>query len=200
MTGVQTCALPISTNIPEPGAAGVAGGGKGGTGSPLTNASSPKGTNGQGAFGQADAGGVGGEASFWTGGPGTVDARRGTGGGGGRLGSDQLIQATGLADQTFIGLDAEKGFNNLFIPAAGQPAPIGVVSQTAPPKGGAVGISPFGDGIATNDFFGNQFDSSTGNITLGELPRVWAGEGGGGGGDAIFSNGTPFPVDRKSVV
>jgi len=32
------------TNVPEPGAPGQAGGGKGGTGSPLTTASSPRGT------------------------------------------------------------------------------------------------------------------------------------------------------------
>jgi hypothetical protein len=183
-----------TTNIPEPGAPGVAGGGKGGTGSPLTNASSPKGTEGEGAFGLSDQGGRGGQATFWTGGPGNVDARRGTGGGGGTFGPDQIALSGGLADQTFIGLDVEAGFNNLFIPGVGVPAPIGVVTGTAPPTGGAKGPSPLFDASATNDFFGAAFDSTTGGVTIGELSRPWAGAGGGGGGDAIWSNGTPFPV------
>ncbi|MBK8177521.1 MAG: hypothetical protein IPK67_01155 [Planctomycetes bacterium] len=183
-----------TTNIPEPGAPGVAGGGSGGTGSPLTHASSPKGTEGEGAFGLSDLGGGGGEASFWTGGPNNEDARRGTGGGGGRLGLDQINPATGMPDQTFIGLDAEPGFNNLFVPGFNVPAPIGVVSGTAPPKGGAAGPSPMADGNPADDFHGAAFDSISGSVVMGELLRPWAGAGGGGGGDAIFSNGTPFPV------
>ncbi|HUR53324.1 MAG TPA: hypothetical protein VMZ71_04300, partial [Gemmataceae bacterium] len=185
-----------TTNIPEPGASGVAGGGKGGTGSPLTNASSRKGADGQGAFAQVDAGGVGGEATFFMGGSGSVDGRRGTGGGGGRFGPDQIALTGGLADQTFIGLDAEPGFNNLF---TGSPAPIGVVSGTSPPRGGAIGSSPFTDSNTGNNFFGAAFSSVTNSITVGELSRVWAGAGGGGGGDAIWSNGTPFPVLPFSI-
>jgi hypothetical protein len=180
-----------TTNIPEPGASGVAGGGKGGTGSPMTNASSKKASDGQGAFGQLDVGGVGGEASFWTGGPSNVDARRGTGGGGGRFGPDQIALSGGLADQTLIGLDAEPGFNNLFI---GTPAPIGANSGQAPPRGGATGLSPFTDPDPNNDFFGSAFNSTNGTIILGELNKPWAGSGGGGGGDAIWSSGGPFPV------
>ncbi len=181
-----------TTNIPEPGATGIAGGGKGGTGSPLTNSSSPKGTSGQGAFGQPDVGGQGGEATFWTGGQGSLDARRGTGGGGGRLGPDQFSATNpALLDQSFIGLDAEKGFNNLFITT---PLPIGAVSGQAPPTGGAAGPSPFTDQTPTNDFFGAAFDIPTATVILGELTRPWAGAGGGGGGDACWSNGAPFPV------
>ena len=55
-----------TTNIPEPGAAGRCGGGRGGTGSPLTTASSPRGGNGAGAFDQLDAGGEGGETGWAT--------------------------------------------------------------------------------------------------------------------------------------
>lgn len=180
-----------TTNIPEPGAPGVAGGGTGGTGSPLTNASSPKGTNGQGAFAAPDLGGLGGQATFWTGGAGNVDARRGTGGGGGRFGGDQISPTTGIFDQTFIGLDAEPGFNNLF---TGSPPPTGVVTGQFPPVGGAVGVSPFTDNNANNNFIGSVFDTTTSTVIAGELTRPWAGAGGGGGGDAIWSSGTPFPV------
>lgn len=184
-----------TTNIPEPGSTGIAGGGKGGTGSPLTNASSPRGGPGSGAFNQPDLGGQGGETTFWTGGGGSVDARRGTGGGGGRFGPDQFAAGSStILDQKFIGLDAEKGFNNLFVPVGTQPAPIGAVTGQAPPLGGAVGPSPFVDPFSNNDFYGRSFDSTTGTITTGELTQPWAGAGGGGGGDAAFSNGAPFPV------
>ncbi|HTF88560.1 MAG TPA: Ig-like domain-containing protein [Planctomycetota bacterium] len=196
--GVSTLLTP---QLPEPGAAGVGGGGRGGTGSPLVNTSDPKGANGVGAFGIPDLGGTGGEASFWTGGPNNPTATRGSGGGGGALGPNQLLTPGGVADQTFLGLDAEPGFNNLFV---GNPPSLGALSGQNPPKGGAIGRSPFTDVSATNDFFGNSFDQTTGLITVGELSRPWAGGGGGGGGDAIWSNGTPFPPptnanDRKGA-
>ncbi len=190
-----------TTNIPESGATGQAGGGRGGTGSPLTNASSPKGGNGFGAFGQADAGGTGGETG-WNDIKQAVDLRRGSGGGGGVLGANQLNpagSATGLYDQHLIGLDAEKGFDNLNQqkdPASGCASdpnpPKGALTGICPPTGGLPGPGPFGDLDPTNDFWGTMI-SSLGVVTLGELKKPWAGAGGGGGGDASFTAGQPFP-------
>jgi len=194
--GVSTLNTP---QLPEPGAAGVGGGGRGGAGSPLNSASDPKGANGYGAFGVPDIGGTGGESGFWTGGPSNPFATRGAGGGRGVLGPNQLVSVGGLADQTLIGLDAEPGFSNLLVSS---PPSLGALSGANPPTGGAAGRSPFLDTNPANDFFGNSFDQATGQITSGELNRLWAGGGGGAGGDAIWSNGTPFPPpsnvnDRK---
>ena len=183
-----------TTNVPEPGAPGVAGGGRGGFGSPLSNASSPKGTDGEGAFGVAGVGGIGGDTAFWTGGSANVDARRGAGGGGGVFGPNQVGSSPPLFDQTFIGLDAEPGFNNLFVASGTLPIPISAVTGTPPPRGGSPGLSPFSDASTANDFYGSAFNTATASVTVGELTSPWAGAGGGGGGDAAWSNGAPFPV------
>lgn len=183
-----------TTNVPEPGAPGVAGGGRGGFGSPLSNSSSPSGTNGEGAFGVQGIGGGGGDTTFWTGGSNNVDARRGAGGGGGVLGPNQVGSSPPLFDQTFIGLDAEPGFNNLFVATGTQPIPISAVTGTPPSRGGVVGLSPFADASTANDFFGSSFNTTTSQVTVGELSQPWAGAGGGGGGDAAWSSGAPFPV------
>jgi hypothetical protein len=83
------------TSIPEWGAPGQAGGGRGGTGSYLTTQSTPAGETGSGAFNAPGLGGVGGEAGF---NPNfqsdiTDDYRRPGGGGGGRFGPDSLRPA-----------------------------------------------------------------------------------------------------------
>jgi hypothetical protein len=186
-----------TTNIPEPGAAGVAGGGKGGTGNPLTNISSPRGGNGFGAFQSIDGGGQGGETGYQT----AValqfvpDCRRGAGGGGGQFGPGQpspFGPGTGTYDQSFIGLDGENGFDNR-ITGCSTP-PLGATTNVNPPKGGALGPAPFSDLDTNNDFLGAYFDSNTNILTLGELQQAWAGAGGGGGGSAAFTNGQSFPM------
>lgn len=172
-----------TTNIVEPGATGHCGGGRGGTGSPLTTASSPKGANGFGAFDVVDGGGVGGEACWTL--SAKTDARRGAGGGGGRLGIDVDDAASGVVgewDQSKVGLDAEPGFNNI------DPTTNGATSGAGLCLGGAIGPAPFFDSDPTNDFFGTMFVEGGGvepdKLIFGELKRPWAGAGGGGGGDA----------------
>ncbi len=177
-----------TTNIPEPGAPGHAGGGRGGSGSPLVAASSPGGTAGDGAFGLPNAGGQGGETGWST--NATIERRRGAGGGGGRTGADVLFSATQF-DQRRIGYDAEPGFSRGAL--AHHVADNGALSGPAGPQGGAVGASPFVDGDPTNDFFGVARDDATGRFVVGELARPWAGAGGGGGGDASLVPGGVWP-------
>lgn len=164
-------------NQPEVGAAGNAGGGRGGTGNFLTTTSTPLGGTGFGPFGQANTGGGGGESGYSKGG---ADARRPGGGGGGRLGSD----ATGASDLNGVsfGMISEKGFN-------GSNQATGAISGVKPPKGGLLGLRPFFDTSSANNFFGTSFSGST--VTLGELSDVTAGGGGGGGGNAIPDNVFP---------
>lgn len=176
-----------TTNIPESGAPGQAGGGSGGIGSPLITASSPRGGNGSGAFNQPDAGGKGGETGWNNIAANQTDGRRGAGGGGGRLGPDQpqvfgTVASLGEFDQSFIGLDAEPGFSNL------EPNANGAFSGPAGPFGGDVGPGPFVDADPTNDFFGVGVDFASNTIIPGELKTPWAGAGGGAGGDAAFVN------------
>jgi hypothetical protein len=182
-----------TTNQPQPGAIGNAGGGRGGIGSPLTNSSSPGGTRGLGAFNTPDGGGEGGETS-WIDSNNNLNARRGNGGGGGFFGANQLSLpgAMGKFDQEFIGLDAENGFANLITTALTPPK--GAISGLTPPRSGTRGPSPFTDPDPTNNFWGSMFDSSQGAILVGELLKPHAGAGGGGGGDASFTNGQVFPM------
>lgn len=181
-----------TTNIPEPGAAGQAGGGKGGTGNPLTTASSPKGTAGFGAFNAPDGGGGGGETG-WSTAP-NLEKRRGAGGGGGRLGKDVPNPTTGSGafDQRLIGLDAEKGFDNLL-------GDNGAISGAPGPFGGAAGPGPFIDSSTTNDFFGTMFDVVNQSLVAGELKKPWAGAGGGGGGSASRLTSGTFPGPFSST-
>lgn len=178
-----------TTSIPEPGATGVAGGGRGGTGSPLTTSSSPKGGNGFGAFNSADGGGIGGETG-WTNTDQQLDSRRGSGGGGGSFGANQAqtgAASLGTWDQSFIGLDGEKGFDNKATNANG--ASTGLPG----PFGGAAGPQPFADASPSNNFWGQAVVGSS--LVLGELKKPWAGAGGGAGGDAAFvSGGGTFPA------
>ncbi len=167
-----------TTNIPEAGAPGQAGGGRGGVGSPLTTASSPAGGPGEGAFGVPGAGGQGGE-SGWSNAL-SVESRRGAGGGGGRTGADEASTLPlGQLEQRRIGYDVEAGFDNL-------QAQNGALSGPGPARGGLPGASPFLDGDSANDFYGLARDLSSGSFVLGELAQPWAGAGGGGGGDAAL--------------
>ncbi|MCC7011749.1 MAG: hypothetical protein IT454_04225 [Planctomycetes bacterium] len=177
-----------TTNLSEPGASGQLGGGRGGAGHPVTSPGSVRGDSGDGPFGQLDTGGEGGE-SCWSY-TAVVNARRGAGGGGGRLGRDVPSSnpgSLGAFDQTRIGLDAEPGFANV----AGAN---GALSGPAGPFGGAVGAAPFADPDPDNDFFGAMFDALSGRTVVGELTKPWAGSGGGGGGDGVqLQNGGTFP-------
>ena len=171
-----------SGNIPELGAAGVAGGGRGGVGSGLTTTSTPLGGPGFGAFDKPGVGGFGGEAGF---GVGPKDAYRGAGGGGGRLGPDLPLQTLpGL-----VGLNAQSGFDG---GALAQGASIGAM----PPRGGLRGPSPFVDSNPNNDFWGFKANPMSGGVTPGELRRPRAGTGGGAGGDGVQS--AVFPAQPWS--
>lgn len=174
-----------TAHIPDPGATGQCGGGRGGDGSPLTNQSDPKGGDGFGAFNAANQGGQGGESGWGTGG---IGVRRPGGGGGGVLGHDTLRRVpnpNGCPEQSVIGLDAERGFNG-----SPPPPPAGIVSGSAiggvgqQPLGGHAGLGPFADALANNDFWGTMLTQS-GERIVGELERPWAGAGGGGGGDSV---------------
>jgi len=175
-----------TTNQPEPGAKGNAGGGDGGTGSFLTSQSTPQGGTGQGAFNVPNGGGIGGESCYSNKGK---DSRRAAGGGGGVFGPDILYDYNGnngpnlVPVQTLVGLDGERG-------AGGAPDGLGAVSQSARAVGGPLGPSPFIDNSMSNNFYGTML-LSTGSLIMGELINTHAGAGGGGGGDAIASSTFP---------
>ena len=184
-----------SANLPEPGAAGNAGGGSGGTASQLTSQSDPAGGNGFGAFANPDGGGIGGESGFnhlWPA-DGDDAHRRPAGGGGGTLGHNAFrpigivagyANLNSCPDQAVVGFDAEQGFS-------GSPVATGVLSGASPPIGGMPGPRPFFDSDPENDFWGTMKNNTTGQLIPGELSRPWAGAGGGAGGDAINSNSFP---------
>lgn len=168
----------------EDGAAGVAGGGKGGVGNFLTTTSTPQGGNGQGAFNTPNLGGNGGESGYDTTASTTVDKRRPGGGGGGAFGPNE-----GAASLTSL-LVANAGRN-------GGTAATGAISGLLIPKGGAAGTRPFFDGNSTNDFFGRKYDSVNNTIIVGELTKPWAGHGGGAGGNACA--GPTFPTPNWAI-
>lgn len=172
-----------TTNQPEPGAQGQAGGGDGGTASFLTTQSTPRGGRGNGAFNQPNGGGQGGETCYSKAGK---NQRRGAGGGGGRLGADTYyIWDTELARcQTLVGLDAEYG-------GPGGPNGIGAESQSERATGGQIGPAPFFDEDPNNNFFGVMLTSSD-DIVFGELNGMIGGPGGGAGGDAVNSDSFPL--------
>ncbi len=177
-----------TTNQPEPGAPGQAGGGDGGTGSFLTSESTPRGGSGFGAFNIPALGGEGGETSYSA--SSCKEFRRGAGGGGGAFGRsvryyvDEDFSKPLAISQTLVGMDGEPGFT-------GSPDGTGAVSQSAPAQGGALGPRPFTDASPNNDFFGTMIRAD-GTQVRGELPTVWAGAGGGAGGDAVRSNTFPL--------
>ena len=176
-----------TANLPEPGASGNGGGGRGGTASFLTNQSTPRGGQADGALGQSTGGGQGGESCYATGG---VAARRAAGGGGGAFGPDVFYAFDGQPDplvrcQELIGLDGEPGFGGGVEPGKG------AESQSDRAQGGAMGRRPFFDESDENDFFGKLL-TAQGDLIIGELDRVWAGGGGGAGGDAVTSDTFPL--------
>ena len=127
-------------------------------------------------------GGDGGETSYA---PQNLDQRRGAGGGGGRFARDVRYRWNGLTAicQTLIGLDAEPGVPGGF-------GGLGAESQSARAAGGASGPLAFSDSDPANDFVGGM--STTAGFVLGELNGLWAGSGGGAGGDA--SRTATFPL------
>jgi hypothetical protein len=188
----------LTPALPEVGAAGCAGGGTGGTGSFLTSASTLTGGIGFGPFGQENAGGRGGEASFLFSPAASADEQRAAGGGGGRFAPNADLDGVpgGYSDVATAGED-------------GHPKAIGAITGAAPPKGGLPNPGPFLDASSENDFFGQKgvFDGSGQllDVIPGELGLRWAGYGGGAGGDSIKGLGptSPFPgspvVDRKGA-
>lgn len=176
-----------TTNLPEFGAPGNAGGGNGGTASYLTSHSTPRGGRGFGAFQLPGGGGEGGETGYA---PDAPHKRRGGGGGGGRLGADVRYPYAGLFPrcQTLIGMDAEPG-------APGAIEGLGAQSQSQRAQGGAIGPAPFLDEDPENDFLGLllvDVGTPQERLVRGELDRIWAGAGGGGGGDAVDSEIFPL--------
>jgi hypothetical protein len=182
-----------ATNIPVPGAAGQAGGGKGGTANYLTTQSTPIGESGYGAFNTSGGGGGGGETGYGTDPNGDEDHRRGAGGGGGALGHDvtySRVHFNGTAvsipcaDQSVVGLDVEPGF-------AGGPFASGALHPPGTvPAGGPRGALPFFDDDPTNDFWGSML-TQAGTLIQGELTHPWAGAGGGAGGNACDTSHFP---------
>ncbi|MCP3914108.1 MAG: hypothetical protein GY711_00960 [bacterium] len=172
-----------TTNIPEPGAAGQAGGGDGGVASWMTAASTPRGGHGFGAFNVPDAGGQGGETSYH---PFNKNDRRGAGGGGGGRAADIRYDFNGflVRCQTLIGMDGEAG-------RGGGPNGTGAISQTSRAQGGALGDDPFVDADAGNDFYG-PLVRVAGGVVEGELASPMPGTGGGAGGDAVRSDSFPL--------
>ncbi len=177
---------------PEVGGNGVAGGGRGGGASSVTNASTPKGSDGFGAFQVPSAGGRGGESGFT--GQNQVDARRPGGGGGGAFGPTVTVTNAAPNPDVEVVLIAEAG-------RIGAANTTGAVSGLRPAPGGAAALGPFVDANLNNDHFGVRplIDYTTNGendpillgLETGELFRIWAGGGGGGGGDAIPSSTFP---------
>jgi len=187
-----------TTNQPEPGAAGQGGGGRGGTGSYLTTQSTPRGGSGTGAYGVAGLGGQGGETGYGEGGG---DIRRGAGGGGAAFGPDCFYRWSGgpfspgtpselVRCQELIGMDAEPGFGGGVDPGRG------AESKAERAAGGRIGAGIFYDDDGENDFLGTLL-TADGRLVIGELDRLWAGGGGGAGGDAV--TGSSFPRDPFTV-
>lgn len=190
---IATVATP---HLPEAGGSGQGGGGRGGTGSFITTGPTPRGGTGRGAFDVIGLGGEGGESGYEveTGTP-PGHRRRAGGGGGGSLGHDQVLP-TGCPDQGLVGLDAEDGFPGSLIAFSAVR-----IGQTMP-WGGRTSPKPFVNESDTpleraDDFFGVKiadFGTATERLVRGELPRPWAGAGGGAGGDSIDTEVYPPPT------
>ena len=110
------------------------------------------------------------------------NARRPGGGGGGRFAQDWVGTQTYATAFTMV---AGSGTD-------GHPNSIGALSGRQPSAGGEPGQGPFVDASDDNDFFGVRPVVEDGQLTglvRGELPSLWAGYGGGAGGNA----GRRFP-------
>jgi hypothetical protein len=168
-----------SGNQREVGAAGVAGGGRGGTGNDNVTGPTPRGGRGLGPFGSGELGGDGGEMGVSA--ENNKNARRPGGGAGGRFTQDWI------GTRTFSGLSVVAGAGS-----DGHPRSTGALSGQRPSAGGEPGEGPFLDTNRDNDFFGVKpivADGELVGLVRGELPRLWAGYGGGAGGNA----GRRFP-------
>ncbi|MBI5851433.1 MAG: hypothetical protein HZB39_10485 [Planctomycetes bacterium] len=152
-----------SPNFPALGGRGGPGGGDGGRGSPIATGRSPGGEPGYGPFGLFGLGGGGGLLACVPG------CGRGSAGGGGSFATagdvDHLLGAP-VFSQAFGAGGA------------------GCFARTL--AGGAAGPRPFLDAREENDFLGDGIDVSSLRVVHGELPLLFGGFGGGGGGDLAF--------------
>lgn len=162
-----------SANLPQPGAIGVGGSGRGGFGSPVTTGSSAQGGTGFPPTGFLGSGGFGGETSFKSG---TNWLQRRAGGGGGASFADPALE-------TVATLITEPGMD-------GSPNAQGAKSFATPPKGGEIGIGAFLNDSDVDNFWGIR-ELEDGSQVVGELPDPIAGFGGGGGGDSIQEDTFP---------
>ena len=168
----------------EVGGVGVGGGGSGGDANLNTSASSPRGGKGHAPFGLGELGGLGGETAYARGTLG-ADARRPGGGGGGSFAKAH----EGTTIYNGMSLAAGAG-------TQGSALAQGAETDVSPPLGGAPGAGAFVDGSAANDFFGVRPLLENGELVglvRGELAGLWAGYGGGGGGNAVPSSSFPNP-------
>jgi hypothetical protein len=166
-------------NQREVGGAGASGGGGGGIGNLNVTGPTPRGGRGEGPFGMEAVGGRGGEMGVSA--DNSKNARRPGGGGGGRFTKDWI----GTTTSSGLSVAAEAGSD-------GDPRSTGAESGRRPAAGGEPGEGPFLDTDAGNDFFGVRPIVSGGEViglVRGELPGLWAGYGGGAGGNA----GRRFP-------
>jgi hypothetical protein len=171
-----------TTSIPEIGSAGGPGGGRGGTASWGVTQTTPMGGKGFGPDQMPWLGGGGGESTISQSNP-SVDARRGSGGGGGQFAPDQGVDPNPESPAN-VGLIAMNG-------KSGSLLGFGAVSQSSPSHGGRTGLPAFKDSNFNNDFFGRAIDPLSGQVIVGELPAPSAGCGGGAGGNAIFAPNFP---------
>jgi hypothetical protein len=192
--GLNTPYLPVS------GAPGNCGGGEGGSSSPATTQSDLKGGDGFGPFPDfvPAGGGLGGHSSFGTGAP---EPRRGGGGGGGAF---SLFRSTSPLIP-----DPENPSGGIQIngrnggPCTGVTTPCSdCVDLALPVNGGLHGLDVFTDADPTNNFFGRKkIGPASTDLLVGELSAPTAGQGGGGGGDAVQGSVCPSPQwlqgDRK---
>jgi hypothetical protein len=160
---------------PHPGGHGYAGSGDGGTSNPEFTTWCVAGGDALDPFGQPGPGGRGGESGFNR--SPSLYPSGAAGGGGGALGPDQLVNPN-PDDASNVGRIARSG-------KSGAPTAFGALTSQHPPRGGAVGRTPFIDNDPSNDFFGRKLDPITQTIIVGELVQPLAGRGGGGGGNSI---------------
>jgi hypothetical protein len=164
-------------NLVEVGAAGAAGGGKGGNGNTNISGATTRGGRGDGPFRESFSGGDGGEMGISAaGGANGKDQRRPGGGAGGRFGRDWggTLTPVGLSVVAGSGTD-------------GHPSSRGAETGVTPARGGRPGRGPFLDATDENDFLGVKPRVAGGELVglvRGELTGLWAGYGGGAGGNA----------------
>lgn len=140
--------LLTAAQFPQPGGAGVCGGGDGGLGNPVTSQSCSQGGTGNGPFNNLNAGGVGGESGlipFTTGGVpcNEVEDVHPAGGGGGSYSTS--------GERGNNGCDAVYNVNSCSVPTG-----VSAVNKNAAAQGGAAGLRPFPNAFLEDDFFGTM--------------------------------------------